>query len=840
MKVSLKWLRSYTPANLPTDRLAHRLTMAGTEVAEIYRYGETWNNVCVGEITALHPHPNANRLQLVDVNFGPERTIQVVTGATNIAVGDKIPLALVGARLLDSHANPPEIRELKPVKLRGILSEGMVCSALELGLGEDHAGILILDESAVPGTPLAEELGDVIFDLDITPNRVDLFSMIGVGREVATLLDEPLAIPSVAYPEAGPPVASLVDVEIVDSELCPRYMAAVIQNVQIGQSPKWLKERLTAAGLRPINNVVDVTNYVMLEWGQPLHAFDYDKLRGRRIIVRRAGEGETITLLDGSERGLTDANLVIADAKGAVAIAGVMGGANSEVSAETRNILLESANFNPISVRRTARAHRALTDAAHRFERGLPRQLPEPALRRAVQLILETAGGTAATGVVDRYPLPTELPEILLTSAEVKRLLGIDLGHEQIATLFTRARCQVTVEAAGVKVVPPMQRTDLQLPADLCEEIARIVGYDGIPSTLPAGRPPEPTRNAEWQWKDALRQSLVGLGLNEVVTYALTSRERIGRLRPRELPLGAESFQAPARLTSGYGAADLGQAVTERFAPLDVEPVEVLNPLSRDSECMRTTSFSNLLETVRANLRVTDENVLLFEIGRIYLPRPNNLPEERNVLTVATGAYRSGAAWGQRAENDFFWLKGIAEATLDRLRIANRIYRALRQPIFHPTRSAAILVPGEPDRLIGVLGEVEPEVRAAFDIDQPAFLFALDLDAALPLASSVRQCVPIPRFPPIGQDLAVVIPTTVSSEQIEELIREVGMPLVKDIELFDIYQGPPIPAGKINLAYHITYQALDRTLTNEEAAAVQRRVEQALVAKLDAELRGKG
>lgn len=838
MKASLKWLRVYTPANLPPEALAHRLTMAGAEVAEIERYGENWNDVYVGEITGLHRHPNADRLQLVDVNYGPGRTIQVVTGATNIAVGDKVPLALVGARLLDTHASPPEIRELKPVKLRGIISEGMVCSARELGLGEDHAGILILDSSAVTGTPLSEELGDVIFDLDVTPNRVDLFSMLGVAREVATLLDEPLQIPSLNYPEAGPPVGSLVEVEIVEPELAPRYMAAVIQGVKVGESPKWLKERLAAAGLRPINNVVDVTNYVMLELGQPLHAFDYDKLRGHRIIVRPAKEGETITLLDGSERVLNPTNLVIADAEGAVAVAGVMGGANSEVSAKTHDILIESANFNPLSVRRTARALRQLTDAAHRFERGLPRQLPEHALKRAVGLILETAGGTAATGLVDVYPLPMSLPEIYLTPAEVKRILGIDLTREQIAAIFTRARCLVAPEGEGLKIVPPMQRTDLQIPADLCEEIARIIGYDAIPATLPGGRPPEPTVNAEWQWKNALRQTLVGLGLDEVVTYALTSRERMNRLRPRGRVAPDGGAIAPVQPATNSSPAELGQAVADRFAPLDVEPVEVLNPLSRDSEVMRLTSFSNLLETVSANLRVADDNVLLFEMGRTYIPRPRNLPEERKVLTVAAGAYRSSPAWGQRVENDFFWLKGIAEATLDRLGVANRIYRPIRQSIFHPTRSAAILAPGQPDRLLGVLGEVEPGVRAAFDIDQPAFLFALDLDAAIPLATAARQYVPIPRFPPIVQDLAVIVPASVSSEQIEQLIRQVGAPLVKSVALFDIYQGPPIPAGRINLAYHITYQAPDRTLTNEEVAAVQRQIEQALVAQLNAELRG--
>jgi phenylalanyl-tRNA synthetase beta chain len=838
MKVSLKWLRSYTPVSVDVANLAHRLTMAGVEVANVYHVGQNWNDVYVGQVTEIKRHPNADRLLLVTVNWGDNRDITVVTGAPNLKVGDKVPLALAGAMLVDTHLPTPEIRELKPAKIRGILSEGMVCSAKELGLGEDHAGILILDPDARPGTPLAEELGDVILDLELTPNRVDLLSMIGVAREVSALLAEPLTVPRAEYAESGPPVGTLIDVRIVDPDLCPRYTAAVIQGVTIGQSPKWLRERLTAAGLRPINNIVDVTNYVMLEWGQPLHAFDYDKIRGREIIVRRAGDGETLTLLDGSVRLLTSANLVIADAEGAVAVAGVMGGADSEVTSATTNVLIESANFNPISIRRTSRSMRMRTDAAYRFERGLPRQLPLPALKRAVELMLEVAGGVAATGIVDAYPLPGELPEIFLSPAEVKRVLGIDQSIPRIAELLERLGCQVTREDGGLKVVSPMLRTDLNIPADLCEEIARMLGYEEIPSTLPIGRPPEPTINEDWRWYETLRHTLVGLGLSEIVTYALTSRERLGRLMGNEGRLaGASAFMAPADIASGYGSFDLAQEVTARFAPLDVEPVELVNPLSADSECLRTTTFASALETLRNNLRVAERDVALFELGRTYIPRVNDLPEERRMLTVVAGAYRSGPRWGEQLPNDFFWLKGIAEATLGQLGIRDRIYRPLWHPIFHGARSAAIVIPGATDRLIGVLGEVEPDIRTAFDVAQPAFLFALDLDVALSLATRARTVTPIPRFPPVVQDLAVIVGSEVTSAEIEDLIRQAGMPLVKSIELFDVYQGAPIPAGKISLGYHITYQAPDRTLTDPEVAEVHDKIVHALVGTLGAEIR---
>src|SRR5579884_724827 len=560
MKVSLKWLRTYTPVTAPVAELARRLTMAGVEVADIYHLGQTWNNVYVGQVSAIERHPNADRLFLVTVNWGDGRDITVVTGASNLAVGDKVPLALAGAMLVDPHLPTPEPRELKPAKIRGILSEGMVCSAKELGLGDDHSGILILDPEARIGTALADELGDVILDLEITPNRPDLLSMIGVAREVSALLDEPLTIPQADHPESGPPVGTLVDVRIVDPDLCPRYTAAVIQGVTISQSPKWMRDRLTAAGLRPINNVVDVTNYVMLEWAQPLHAFDYDKIRGRQIIVRRAGDGETLTLLDGSVRELTSENLVIADAAGAVAVAGVMGGADSEVTSTTTNILIESASFNPVSVRRTSRALKLRTDAAYRFERGLPRQLALPALQRAVQLMLEVAGGVSATGIVDAYPRPADLPEIFLSQSEIKRVLGMELSVETIAELLERLGCQVTREDGGLTVVPPMLRTDLNIPADLCEEVARMLGYEQIPSTLPLGRQPEPTINEDWRWFETLRHFLAGLGLCEVVTYSLTSRERIGRLLGREGRMaGASAFMAPPEVASGYGSFDLAQ-----------------------------------------------------------------------------------------------------------------------------------------------------------------------------------------------------------------------------------------------------------------------------------------
>lgn len=836
MRVSLKWLREYVPVAVSPDELAQRLTMAGLEVAEIYRYGENWENVYVGQIAEMKPHPNADRLQLVRVTYGAGREITVVTGARNLHVGDKVPLALVGARLVDTHVNPPEVRELKPVKLRGVLSEGMVCSEKELGLGEGHEGIMILDPEATVGSPLADELGDVILDLDVTPNRLDALSMIGVAREVSGLFDLPLRLPESPYASGERAIQDLVAVDIHDPDRCPRYTAAVIEGVAVKPSPKWLRDHLAAAGLRPINNVVDVTNFVMLEWGQPLHAFDYDRLRGHRIVVRRAAEGETITLLDGTERPLSGENLVIADAERPVALAGVMGGANSEVSAETRNVLIESANFDRVSVRRTAQALKLATDAAYRFERGLPRELPPIALERAVQMMLEVAGGAAARGIVDNYPLPKERPVIPLTTAEVTRLLGIEISQPELAALLRRVGCAVTPVDGRLDVVPPILRIDLSIPADLVEEVARLIGYDAIPSTLPGGRPPEPTINDEWRWKETIRETLVGMGFFEVATYPLTSRERLSRLR---ISAAVSESTDDANAAEGY-ATVLADQIRARFAPTDVEPLEIMNPLSRDSEVLRTSTFGSLLDTLRLNLRVTDRDVLLFEIGKLYLPRSGALPDERRILTVTTGEHRSSPTWGARIDNDYFWLKGVAENVLERLGVGRRVFRPIRHPLFHPARSAAILLrdAADGDLLVGVLGEVEPVVRATFDLDQPAYLLALDLERLLPRATRRRQIVPIQRFPPSTRDIALIVPSEVTSEDIEDLVREAGMPLVKAVDLFDIYQGPPIPAGKINLAYHVTYQAPDRTLTGDEVDAVQARIVRSLLDRFGAELRG--
>lgn len=845
MRVSLKWLREYVDLVAPAEEIARRLTMAGIEVGAIYRVGSTWDHVFVGQVVSLKPHPNADRLQLVEVNYGEGPNKTVVTGAFNLREGDKVPFATVGARLIDGHSAERREVVLKPAKLRGVVSEGMVCSELELGLGEEHAGIMILHPEARVGAPLVEELGDVILDLEVTPNQAHCLSMLGVAREVAALTGQEVRVPKPELNARGRPADELIRIEIADPDLCPRYTAMVIQGITIGQSPKWLQERLIAAGLRPINNVVDVTNYVMLEWNQPLHAFDYDKVRGKKIVVRRAGDNERLTTLDGVERELTSDMLVIADTEGPVAVAGVMGGAESEVTAETTSVLLESASFNPISIRRTARALRLPSDASRRFERGLPRQYTVPAAQRAIGLMQEVAGGEVAPGIVDAYPEPVSPRQIVLRPEEVTRILGVQYGLDEIARVLVSLGYEVGEQEGVLLVTVPPFRLDVGQPADLIEDLIRIVGYDKLPSTMPDGPLPEPVVNEIWEKEKLIRDVMVGSGFAEIIAYSLTSRQRLGRLLPSSgRSAGAESYMAPVATAASHLEDPLAAAVAERLIPLNVEPVEILNPLSSELECMRTTAFGSLLDTLSSNLRHADRDVNLFEIGRIYLPRDGDLPEERPVLTAVMGAYRSGRSWGSREATDFFDLKGVAEVLLDRLRVAGAVFRPVTHPAFHPVRAAAIALGPlgsdgqiEPSRVFGVVGEVAEDVRRAFDVDERAFLLGVDLGRLLPAATGQPRHSPAPRFPAVVQDVAVVLDVAVPAETVEGLIRRVGQPLVKRVELFDVYQGDPIPAGKRSLAYHIAYQSPERTLTDEEVAEIHRRIERALVGELGAQLR---
>jgi len=855
MRVSLKWLADYTDIVTTPDDLAYRLTMAGIEVPIIERIGHTWDRdkIFVGQITHLAPHPNADRLQLATANYG-RGTITVVTGAFNLKVGDKVPVALAGARLHNGHSPTHELITLKPTRLRGIPSEGMVCSALELGLGEDHSGILILDPDAPVGMPLVDYLGDTIFELEIK-GRWDCLSMLGVAQEVAAIQriqlgkDVPFRLPPDDYPEGEENISHSVHIEIWDPDLCPRYSAILIRDVTIGPSPRWLQERIIAAGMRPINNVVDITNYVMWEWGQPLHAFDYDKIHDHTIIVRRAHPGEMIVTLDGQERALTNDMCVIADPDRAVAIGGVMGGLDTEVTESTTNILLESANFLPTSIRRTARALGIPSEAQRRFEKGLPPEQTVPAARRAARLILDIAGGRAARGVADCYPSPRHRHPVILTTEEITRILGVDIPAHEVRRILEALGMMVEEPAHHTfSVIPPIRRTDISIPADIIEEIARIRGYDTMPTTMISGPIPSgEVMSPIYAWEDELRDIMVAAGFTEVITYALTNRQDMMKLAPPGLstPPSGEGLPASVR----------------RLLALDIEPLRLANPMTAEKEVLRTTAVPSLLDTLARNLRHQAQDVALFEIGRIYLPRPDDLPEERRVLTAAMGEWRSGRMWGRREANDFFDMKAVAEAILQRMSIHQYHFEPAQHPSFHPGRCAVIMVETTthegrnrrsakeggniPDAAgsiaVGLLGEVHPDVRPNFDLKERAYILAMDLEELVPLAGSPTAAAgyytPLPRFPAVMQDMAIVVDIHIPAARVEEVIRAAGGSLVSSLRLFDVYTGDPIPAGKRSLAYSIAFQATERTLTDEEVATVRARIEKRLAQELGATLR---
>ncbi len=800
MKVSLKWLQEYININLPLADLANRLTMAGIEVKGKQTIGGDWGNIVVGQIVVVNPHPDADRLSLPTVDLGTEQQT-VVCGAPNLRVGDKIAFAHVGAELIDGHSG--KLSRLKPAKIRGITSSGMVCSEKELGISDIHEGIMVLPAEAPVGTPLADYLGDTIFDLEVTPNRPDCLSIIGIAREIAALTGQSLHLPEITYRETASPIDEQVSVEIAAPDLCPRYCASLLTGVKIAESPKWLRQRLLACGMRPINNIVDITNYVMLEYGQPLHAFDYHQIRGRRIIVRRAAQGESIVTLDGMERILSSDTLVIADEEGAVAVAGVMGGADSEVTEETTSILLEAANFNPASIHYTGRVLNLPSEACSRFERGIRPELALPALKRATQLILELAGGEAAKGVVDVYPGKLDHKPILLSTGEVKRVLGVEFSLGQIVNTLTSPGfdCKPGDSASGVWATAPYWRSDIQQAVDLVEEVARIIGYDKIPMTMLSEPLPKQNPEPVISLKQKVRHLLTGYGFQEVITYSLTSWERLNRL-----------FSEPH--------------------PLEPVPLRVANPMTADQEYLRPNLRANLLAALTANRKHEEGSIRLFELGRIYLPRPKDLPDEPEVLCGILSGPRLEKWWqGESGLVDFFDAKGVMEGLLGQLGV-EASFKLSKDESLHPNKQAAIVIAGN---RLGIVGEVHPKVLAAFDLSENVYLFEINVTALLPFTLGHKKFQPIPRFPATVRDIALVVDTEVTHQRVQALIK--SFPLVSQVTIFDVYTGEQVPPGKKSLAYRIFYQSPTHTLTEREVNKVQQQILSKLSQELGATLR---
>ncbi len=804
MRVPLNWLKDYVDVTLPVGELAERLTMAGFEVGEIAATGTGWDNIVVGQILAINPHPNADRLRLATVNLGAEQET-VVCGAPNLNTGDKIAFARLGARLTNPHNG--QVEELKEARIRGVASRGMICSEKELGISESHEGILVLAAEAAIGAPLAGHLGDTVLDIDVTANRPDCLSVVGIAHEVAALTGREMHIPEIKYTETDDPIAKHIAIEIADPDLCPRYCASLITDVTIAESPPWLQERLIAAGQRPINNVVDITNYVMLEYGQPLHSFDYKQVLEKRIIVRRAAEGERFYTLDEVERRLTGEMLTIADGKGTVAIAGVMGGLNSEVTGATSAILLEAASFKATSIHYTSHNLGLTSEASMRFERGISPEMTIPALRHATQLIAELGGGKVARGIIDLYPGRKRAAPIKLAPAEFKRVLGIGYSRDYIVKTLTSLGFTCRDEAKLLSVTAPYWRSDIRLGVDLIEEVARINGYDKIPTTLLADAIPPQDPAPELMLKKRLRQSLVGYGFQEIISYSLTGLTALSNLVPEPQP--------PEPL-----------------------PLRVTRPMTADQEYLRPNLRNGLLAALAANRRHEEGGIRLFELGRIYVPREGKLPAEPEILGGIISGERVERSWRGDGGGayDFYDVKGLVEGLLEALGVTAR-YEKGDDASLHPARQAAIVVAANGARVkLGILGELHPKVAANFEIEGTVGLFEINVSSLAPLAAAYRRYRAVPRFPTTIRDLALVVDADVTHQQVVDIINDFS--LVSQVRLFDVYSGRQVAAGKKSLAYRVVYQSPGHTLTDEEVSRVQEQILKRLTKELGATLRG--
>ncbi len=858
MRIPLSWLKEYVEITVPAEVLAERLTLAGLEVGEIIYIGVPQNRIAdlphstsatsnhlvwdrdkivLGKIVEVKSHPDADRLVLAMVDYGGPELEQCVTGAPNLFVyKDQGPLpaplwspfAKEGAEVWDGHSDTPRRMILQGRKLRGIYNRAMVCSEKELGLSDSHEGILLLEPETVagyaPGTPLQDVLGDVIFDIELTPNLARCWSVIGVAREVAALLGTEVRQPPTDVVMQGAPIAGRVDIRITTPELNPRFTLALIENVTIRPSPQWMQMRLIKAGMRPINNIVDITNYVMLEVGQPLHAFDWDIVQRRAresgaktptIITRLPDAGERLILLDGSEHQLDPFNVLVADTAGSLSLAGVMGGLESEVQLDSRNILLEAANWNFINIRRTMQARKITSEAGIRFSRGVHPSQAEVGLRRAAELMRVLGGGTVAQGIVDNYPLPPQPAVVDLTAADVTRLTGVDFDLDTIANILRRLQFDVQRDGEKLTVTAPDHRLDIGTglvgQADLIEEIARIYGYDRIPNTVIDDLLPPQRNNPSLTYEEWARDLLVQAGLREIVSHRMTTPEQEKLLTPPGVQPGLPQV--------GY--------------------VTLANPISQDRVVMRHTLMAGLLSTAAANLRHTDR-LKLFEIGTVYLPVEGEaLPAEPRRLGILLAGPRDLSAWDLPARPgaiDFFDLKGVVERLLYGMHIAEVMFAPAQHATFFPGRTAALSVNG---REVGVMGEVHPKVRAAFDLPDslPVVMAEFDLDALLAAARPAFIVKPVPTQPAVYQDIALIVTDQTPAAEVERVIREAGGALLEDARLFDLYRGDPIPEGHKSLAYALTYRAPDRTLTDGDVAKVHQKIVKAAERVLGAKLR---
>jgi phenylalanyl-tRNA synthetase beta chain len=872
MKAPLSWLRDFVAIDLPIPELARLITMAGMEVEAIQIVGLPmpapgsvdaalsgfeWDRekIVVAAISEVLPHPNADRLVLCKLFDGQQEHV-VLTGAPNLfeykgrgplPAALKVAYAKEGARIYDGHQPGQVLTTLKRAKIRGVDSYSMVCSEKELGISEEHEGILFLPDEAQPGTPLADILGDAVLEVKLLPSYARCASMLGLAREIAAMTGRPLKRPvESALPPEGK--AAFAGIEITRPELNPRFVLGLIRNIEIRPSPAWVQRRLKLAGMRPINNIVDATNYVMLEIGEPLHAFDYDVLKERangkkiKIITRTAEPGEKLTTLDGVERSLDESIVLVCDTAGALSVAGVMGGLESEVydasqelldarginpqagetptgkasvrSWSTRSVLLEGAAWNFINIRKTARSLDLPSEASYRFSRGVHPSMAGRGVRRGLELMQAWAGGEVAPGLVDSYPLPPVDPTVELSPVDVERWLGVSLSTREIAALLTRLEFKVEVKGKSLRATCPDHRLDIGVgiagKADLIEEVARVYGYEKIPETRITDRLPPQLGNPDLDKEERLRDLLAALGLQEVINYRWTTPEREGRRLAPDSP------------------------------PDDRPYLRIANPLAYEKAFLRHSVLSSVLETAERNARLR-ERLALFEIGPAFLASEDgSLPEEQHRLALLLSGPRSLPGWqpADSSQMDFFDLKGVLTGLFDGLRIGGLSYEPAAHPSFHPGKCARILSDG---KQVGVFGELHPQVYARYDwpasFRTPVLAADLDLDLLLTLIPLLRQTEAVPTLPPVLEDLALVVDETVPAEKVAELIRQTAGQIVTEVRLFDVYRGEKVGAGKKSLAYSLTYQAGDKTLSDRDVAGIRTRILRRLEQELGAVLR---
>lgn len=808
MRVSYKWLQEYVDIPVSPADLADRLTAHGLTVEGYEDPGAEVSKVYTGKITKIQPHPNADKLVVCSINIGDPEDIQIVTGAANVGENDIVPVAVVGARLAGGV-------KIKKTKLRGVESRGMLCSGQELGLDaenmpEDQAhGVMIL----APGTPLGEDakpyagLDDVILELELTPDRGDCLSMLGVARETAAIFNTELKTPAPDLQPSPDSIAGKVTVDIENPELCFRYIAKLLTGVKIFPSPGWMQERLLAVGVRPINNVVDVTNYVLMELGQPLHAFDFDRIKNNHIIVRRARQGEKMLSLDNVERCLSSEMLVIADAAGPVAIAGVMGGLESEVTAATNTVLLESAIFDPVSVRRTAKSLGLRTESSIRFEKGVDISGSLRAVERAAELLQNMGACHVVSDVVDNYPSPVGEKTVSLRPARVNYLLGIDIPETTVRDILSRLQFTVHDGVNGELLVGiPAFRPDVSLEVDLIEEIARLYGYDQVPETLLAGGTTRGSRNREQTMVQNIKKVLTGCGLFEVVTYSFHSREVFDGLL-----VGSGS---PLRNT-----------------------VNLVNPMSEEQAVMRTSMLPGVLDILGRNYSHHNHDAGVFCTGRVFYPSPGEeLPEEKERIIAAVMGFTK-KTWNSPARGkDFYYIKGIMETLFSALQLTGYSLEPVKNmPAYHPGRTARVYVKGKD---AGIIGELHPRVLESYELPERVAVFELDLELIMKYAADAGIYRPLPKYPGVDRDLAIIISRDLLARDVIRLIKKAGGEFLNSVELFDVYQGEQVSEGFHSLAFSLGFQASDRTLNDQEINACMDNITSRLSKDMGAELRG--